>query len=65
MPVTPVQTPAGLEPEAKLELNGSRWWVYARSPDPQDPNAQWYWNVPATTDTLRLRPATARHLPRY
>jgi hypothetical protein len=50
---------------AKLEFNGGHWWIYARSPDPQDPNAQWYWNVPATTDTLRLRPATGRHLPRY
>jgi len=50
---------------ARLELNGAHWWIYARSPDPQDPNAQWYWNVPATADTLRLRPATGRHLPRY
>ncbi len=50
---------------ARLELSGTRWWIYARSPDPQDPNAQWYWNVPATADTLRLRPATGRHLPRY
>ena len=50
---------------AKLELSGGRWWIYARSPDPQDPNAQWYWNVPASADTIRLRPATGRHLPRY
>jgi hypothetical protein len=50
---------------ARLTLNSGRWWIYARSPDPRDPNAQWYWNVPATTDTLRLNPATGRHLPRY
>lgn len=50
---------------AKLQLSSGRWWIYARSPDPQDPNAQWYWNVPAQGDTLRLDPRTARHLPRY
>jgi hypothetical protein len=50
---------------ASLSLNSGRWWIYARSPDPRDPNAQWYWNVPATGDTLRLNPATGRHLPRY
>jgi hypothetical protein len=50
---------------ASLALNNGRWWIYARSPDPQDPNFQWYWNVPASGDTLRLRPANGRHLPRY
>lgn len=41
------------------------WWITARSPDPQDPNYEWYWNVRADTDTVRLSPATGRHLPRY
>jgi len=49
----------------RLVLTGGRWWIYARSPDPQDPNAQWYWNVAATGDTLRLTASNARHLPRY
>lgn len=48
-----------------LVLPPGRWWVSTRSPDPQDPNAQWYWNLPVTRDTLRLTRATARHLPRY
>ncbi|MGQ0702085.1 MAG: hypothetical protein ACT4PM_03005 [Gemmatimonadales bacterium] len=50
-----------------LVLTPGRWWIYARSPDPQDPNAQWYWNLPAEAglDTLRLSRANARHLPRY
>ena len=48
-----------------LTLTPGHWWIYARSPDPQDPNFQWYWNVPAPADTLRLNPATGRHLPRY
>ncbi len=41
------------------------WWITARSPDPQDPNYEWYWNVRADADTVRLSPATGRHLPRY
>lgn len=49
----------------RLVLTGGRWWIYARSPDPQDPNAHWYWNVAATGDTLRLTASNARHLPRY
>jgi hypothetical protein len=48
-----------------LILPPGRWWVSTRSPDPKDPNAQWYWNLPAVADTLRLTPATARHLSRY
>jgi len=50
---------------ATLELSAGRWWIYARSPDPQDPNAQWYWNLTANADTIRLSPATGRHLARY
>lgn len=50
---------------ASLELSAGRWWLYARSPDPQDPNAQWYWNIPAAGDTVLLHPATGRHLSRY
>lgn len=41
------------------------WWITARSPDPQDPNYEWYWNIRADSDTVRLIPATGRHLPRY
>lgn len=41
------------------------WWVTARSPDPQDPNFEWYWNVRLAGDTLLLRPANGRHRPRY
>jgi hypothetical protein len=50
---------------ATLRLSARPWWIYARSPDPQDPNAEWYWNLPAVGDTLRLDAATGRHLPRY
>ncbi|HEU5220318.1 MAG TPA: hypothetical protein VFU23_16775 [Gemmatimonadales bacterium] len=50
---------------ATLRLNQGAWWIHARSPDPQDPNFEWYWNVPLAGDTVRLSPATGRHLPRY
>jgi len=41
------------------------WWLTARSPDPEDPNFEWYWNVPVRGDTVRLSPTTGRHRPRY
>jgi hypothetical protein len=48
-----------------LRLSSGDWWLYARSPDPRDPNAHWYWNVPARGDTLLLDPTSGRHLARY
>lgn len=50
---------------ASLTLSPGRWWIFARTLDAQDPNKQWYWNVPVTADTLRLTPASGRHLSRY
>ena len=50
---------------ATLRLAKGPWWITVRSPDPQDPNYEWYWNVRVDADTLRLRPSTGRHLPRY
>ena len=50
---------------ASLTLSPGRWWIYARALDAQDPNASWSWNLPVSADTIRLTPATGRHLPRY
>ncbi len=50
---------------ASLTINQGTWWIHARSPDPQDPNFEWYWNVPLVDDTVRLSPATGRRRPRY
>jgi len=50
---------------AQLTLRGGPWWVYSRSWDPADPNAEWYWNVPVTSDTVRLNAATGVNRPRY
>lgn len=48
-----------------VRITNDPWWIHARSPDPQDPNFQWYWNLPVTGDTIRLNSATGRRLPRY
>ena len=50
---------------AHLTLAPGRWWIYARSWDATDPNAEWYWNVPVNADTLLLSSRTARRQPRY
>jgi hypothetical protein len=41
------------------------WWVYARAPDPADPNAAWYWNLPLRGDSFDLDPSSAEHRPCY
>lgn len=50
---------------AVVRLRGGPWWVYARSWDPNDPNAEWYWNVPVSSDTVRLDAASGVNRPRY
>ena len=41
------------------------WWVTLTAWDAADPNAEWYWNLPLTGDTLRLTTANAVHRRRY
>jgi hypothetical protein len=56
----------GADGWAHLMLPPGRWWIYARSWDATDPNAEWYWNVPAPSgDTLLLSSRTARRQARY
>ena len=50
---------------AVVTLRGGPWWIYARSWDPSDPNAEWYWNVPVASDTVRLDATTGVNRPRY
>ncbi len=61
----PVTDTTGSDGWAALTLAPGRWWVYARSWDATDPNAEWYWNVPVDSDTLLLSSRTARRQPRY
>jgi hypothetical protein len=50
---------------AVLRLRGGPWWIYARSWAPDDPNAEWYWNVPVASDTVRLDATSGVNRPRY
>ena len=50
---------------AVVRLRGGPWWIYARSWDPADPNAEWYWNVLVASDTVRLNASTGLNRPRY
>ncbi len=61
----PVTDTTGADGRATLRLRGSRWWIYAKSWDAADPNAEWYWNVPVGRDTVRLDPSTGRRRTRY
>jgi hypothetical protein len=45
---------------AHFTLPPGAWWIYGRSWDATDPNSEWYWNVPATDDTLLLSSRTGR-----
>jgi len=49
----------------RLSVPPGRHWVVARAISAQDPNAEWYWNLPATGDTIRLNIHTGRLRPRY
>lgn len=50
---------------AHFRLPPGRWWVYGRSWDANDPNAEWYWNVPVERDTVLLSSRTGKQRPRY
>ena len=62
---TAVTDTTGSQGWAHLRLAPGPWWVYARSWDAEDPNAEWYWNTPVTQDTLLLSSRTARRQLRY
>jgi hypothetical protein len=50
---------------ARFQLPPGDWWIYGRSWDATDPNAEWYWNLPVTGDTLLLSSRTGRQRRRY
>ena len=55
----------GADGTTTLVLKKGHWWIYARSWDALDPNAEWYWNIPVRGDSLTLSPDNARRRPRY
>jgi hypothetical protein len=50
---------------AHFKLGRGDWWLYARAWDTSDPNAEWYWNLPVSDDTIFLSSRTGRRRPRY
>ncbi len=55
----------GADGWARFTLPPGAWWIYGRSWDANDPNAEWYWNVPVTEDTMLLSSRTGRQRRRY
>jgi len=50
---------------ASLRVTPGRWWIYVRSWNAHDPNAEWYWNIPVTQDTIILDPQNGQRRPKY
>ena len=61
----PVTDTTGADGWAHLSLGPGRWWIYGRSWDATDPNAEWYWNVPVDSDTILLSSRVGQQRPRY
>ena len=61
----PIMDTTNATGHVRLTLPPGRWWISARSWDVSDPNAEWYWNVPANADTVVLSSETGHHQPRY
>jgi hypothetical protein len=62
----PVTDTTNTDGWAHLTLAGKGpWWIYARSWDASDPNAEWYWNVPVSGDSVRLDPSNGTRRPKY
>ncbi len=55
----------GADGWARFSLPPGDWWIYGRSWDATDPNAEWYWNLPVTDDTMLLSSRTGRQRRRY
>jgi hypothetical protein len=61
----PLTDTTGGDGWARFRLPPGEWWIYGRSWDATDPNAEWYWNLPVTGDTLLLSSRTGRQRRRY
>ena len=63
--LAPVADTTGPDGRATLRLLPGHWWIYARSWDAEDPNAEWYWNLPVAGDSIVLDPTTGTRRTRY
>ena len=46
---------------AAAALRTGAWWVYARAPDVNDPEREWYWNARVRGSLVRLDRTNATH----
>jgi hypothetical protein len=61
----PLTDTTGADGWAHFKLPSGDWWIYGRSWDAADPNAEWYWNLPVTEDTMLLSSRAGRQRRRY
>ena len=61
----PIPDTTGADGSVTIRLPNGDWWVYARSWVADDPNAEWYWNVPIKSSKVVLDRSTGRRQPRY
>lgn len=59
--LAPVQATTDDVGRATVALRSGRWWVYARAPDVNDPEREWYWNIPIRGTLVRLDRTNATH----
>lgn len=63
--VTDTTGPSGTVTMTLPHSRSGAWWVTATAWNAGDPNSEWYWNVNARGDTVRLDQHTGRSRPRY
>ena len=63
--MTAVTDTTGADGWAHFHLQKGPWWIYARSWDASDANAEWYWNVKVTGDTVLLDSHSGTRRPKY
>lgn len=61
----PIPDTTGADGSVTIRLPNGDWWVYARSWVADDPNAEWYWNVPIKSGKVVLDRSTGKRQPRY
>ena len=61
----PIPDTTGTDGTVTIRLPNGDWWVYARSWDADDPNAEWYWNVPVRSGKIVLDRTTGKRQARY
>ncbi len=61
----PIPDTTGADGSVTIRLPNGEWWVYARSWVADDPNAEWYWNVPIRSGRVVLDRSTGKRQARY